>query len=162
MAVQQIEPAYVEAWDSAEFPFHRERVVATGDGEVLRGHVTVAAAIVEAWCADNPAVFVALIERWIEQARAADDADKDWHRRWEDRLNYNPNLVAALERGPVVVCQQAGLSVFQTRAVELMLEGKSKTEIGVLLGMSRQGATKHLDNALEKILEMDHNDGAGD
>ena len=159
----QRQAAYIESWDSSEFPIFRERVIATGEGEVLRGHVAVANAIVESWCADNPVLFVALIERWIRQAQAADDADKDWHRRWEDRLAYNPKLTAALEtkNGPAVVCQQAGLTAFQTRAIELMLEGKTKTEIGVLLGMSRQGATKHLDNALEKILAMDRDATTG-
>lgn len=153
MAIQQLE--YVEQWDASEFPLHRQRVVATGDGEVLKGHVAVAQAIVESWCADNPVVFVALIEGWIERARAVDDQDREWHRRWEDRLNYSPHLVAALEKGPGEVFERAGLTAFQVRAVELMLDGKTKTEIGHALGLSRQAATERIDAALEKILALD-------
>jgi hypothetical protein len=169
--MQQIQPAYVERFDAAEFPFHRERnglvryhervVVTMGDdgepAEVVSGHVAVANAIVESWCGDNPQLFAALIDGWIEEAKAADDADKDWHRRWGERIAYNPKLAAALDKndGCAAVCERAGLTPFQTRAVELMLDGKTKTEIGFALGITRQAAEDRINKALERIVGMD-------
>jgi hypothetical protein len=160
-------PRHHPARDEAEFPFHRERsglvryrqtVVITGDDLVLEGHEAVASAIVESWCADNPSLVGALIDEWIEEARAADDADKDWHRRWGERIAYNPRLAAALDRGPAVVCERAGLTPFQTRAVELMLDGRTKTEIGFALGITRQAAEDRINAALERILALDRDE----
>lgn len=139
---------------------YRQTVVITGDDIVLEGHEAVASAIVESWCADNPSLVGALIDEWIEEAKAADDADREWHRRWGERIAYNPKLAAALEeggpeRGPAVVCERAGLTPFQTRAVELMLDGKTKTEIGFALGITRQAAEDRINAALERILALD-------
>jgi hypothetical protein len=184
--VQQptVQLAYVESWDRREFPhlptklslkdlafallgnsigtdgqsveFKRERVVATGEGEVLRGQVTLAEAIVESWCADNPVLFVALIQGWIEQARAADDGDRKFSQKWEERLSYSPHLAAALEAGIGAVCERAGLTAFQTRAVEMMLSGKTPTEIAFALGLnSRQAAHDRISKALERIMALD-------
>jgi hypothetical protein len=166
-----IQPSYVEKFDAAEFPFHRERnglvryhetvmVIMGEDGEpaeVISGHRAVASAIVESWCADNPQLFTALIDGWIEEARAADDADKDWQRRWGERIAYNPKLAAALDAndGAATVCERAGLTPFQTRAVELMLAGKTKIEIGFALGITRQAAEDRINKALERIVSMD-------
>lgn len=180
-----VQLAYVEAWDKREFPslpsklslrdlaaallgasigndgqpvqFKRERVVATGEeGEVLRGQVTLAEAIVESWCADNPVLFVALLHGWIEETRAADDADRKFSRKWEERLSYSPHLAAALEAGIGAVCERAGLTAFQTRAVEMMLSGKTPTEIAFALGLnSRQAAHDRISKALERIMALD-------
>ena len=149
------EPSYVESFDTARFPFHRERVVATGDGEVLRGHLNVAWAIVEAWCADNPILFVAVIERWIEQAKAADDKDQAARRREEDRLGYNQRLAAELERNPARVFARAGLTAHEIRAMELRQDGKSFAEIGFAFGVSKQAIAETVNRAIEKILSLD-------
>jgi len=166
-------PSYVEPWDAAEFPFHLERsglvryhqrVVITSDDIVLEGHEAVASAIVESWCADNPGLVSALIDEWIEKAAVADRSDKDWMRRWEDRLNYNPQLAAALQRKDwqAEVFKRAELTPFQQRAVELMLDGKTNTEIGVRFGISRQSAQDRIDAALEKILALDRESDLSD
>lgn len=163
MAVSQA--TYVERWDSAEFPFHRERnglvryhqrVVVTAEGEVLSGHLAIANAVAESWCSDNPTLFEALIEEWMNDARAADDEARKFSEKWDERLQFNPNLAAALERGLGVVCERAGLTAFQTRAVELFLDGKTPTEIAHALGLnSRQAAQDRISKALERIVGID-------
>lgn len=146
--------AYVESHDLERFPFRRERVVATGDGEVLRGHLSVAWAIVEAWSADNPVVFVALIENWIQKARAADDEDRTARRKEEERLGYNAQLAARLEANPAAVFRAAGLTAHEIRAMELRMDGKSFAEIGFAFGVSKQAIADRVNRAIERILAL--------
>lgn len=164
MAIRQ--PAYVEAFDADRFPglslawrkFRLTRLMAhvevDAEGRVIKGQLRVAHAM--AASAINPRLF----ETWAEQAHAADDEDRKFSRDWYERLNANPHLLAALERGPAEVFERAGLSDFQIRAIELHMEGRSPSEIGYAFGITRQSAKERIDRALARILALDDADKA--
>jgi hypothetical protein len=154
MAVRQQPAAYVESWDACEFPelaFRRERVVLTLDGEVIRGHLRVAEIIIEAALAHNPDLIELEIARWITENRAADDADTDWRRRWEDRLNVTPRLVEALNRSPEILFDRANLTMPQRLAMRLWADGRPGRQAAVQLGISEAGYRERIEKALEAI-----------
>ena len=149
-------PAYVESWDKREFPLFRERVVATGEGEVVRGHLTVAWAIVESWCADSPALFLTLLEGWMEKARAAAENDESARKGQERTLADHPLLAAELERNPYSIFRRADLTEREVRVFELRFDRqKSLIEIGQLFSLSREGVRQIIDKAIDKILALD-------
>ncbi len=158
------QPAYVESWDADAFPFHRERsglvkyhqgVEITGEGDVLKGHIAVASAIVESWCSENPELFEALIDEWLNEAQSADDSDKKARQREDARLAGHPHLAAALERNAAEVFRRAELTPHQIRALELRLDGKSFMEIGFAFGVAKETAREHVERSLTKILALD-------
>lgn len=154
MAIHQ--PAYVESWDASEFPelaFRRERVVLTLEGEVIRGHLRVAEVIVEAALAHNPELIEFEIARWITENKAADDADTDWRRRWEDRLNVTPRLVEALNHKDRAehLFDTAALTAPQRLAMRLWVDGRPGRQAAVQLGISESTYREHCEKALERI-----------
>jgi DNA-binding CsgD family transcriptional regulator len=173
----QLQPAYVESWDSLEFPhvdarkteegqlepaFLRERVeLERGefldrgqlvDGWVVtRGFLRVSHAMVGS--ADNPRAIEVEIARWISENRAADDRDQDWRRRWENRLNERPGLVDALNHEDKAehLFETAGLTFPQRLAMRQWLDGRPNRQAAQALSIAESTYREHCEKALDKI-----------
>lgn len=147
-----------DLWASKTRPtefIQRQRVVLTVDGDVVRGQVRVADAIVEAALAHNPSLIEFEIARWITENKAADDKDRVFSRKWDERLSGRPQLADALDKGAQEIYRLAGLTDFQARAVELHLEGNTPSQIALALGLnSRQAAQDRISKALGRLLEL--------
>lgn len=171
-----MEPAYVQAWDALEFPtldprtssveiplFHQRVSLVREDDEsgeecwkVVKGHPLVAKRMAE-WAGGDDDTHD--VQGWINDARAAAKRDeRDWKRRWADKLNANPAIAAALERGAAGLFERAGLTAFEVRAIELHVDGKNLSEMGRALGITRQSATERLERAFERILSLDQHE----
>lgn len=124
--------------------------------ECLRGENSVANAITEAWCKDNPTLFQTLIDSWTETARAEGEADVDRQRDEQKSIADHPTLAQALQRNAGAVYQRAGLSPHQIRVLELRFDRqKSLAEIGVAFGVTKDRARHLVDKAIDLILALD-------
>jgi len=169
-------PAYVEFWDSLDFPgvdvntsslappFLRQPVVVKRiedpkppeffEFEVLAGFPRVAAAMVESEVGHNKWQISYEVAKWIGEEELAEKRDIDWQRRWRDHLASSPAIRAALAKGgPEELFAQAGLTFRETLALRLKLDGKTRGEIGLVLGITSSAAGDRLEDAFNRIRE---------
>lgn len=128
-----------------------ERVEIDVDGDVLRGDIAVAAALVEAVLATNPTLVMALLERWIDEGRHADDAERDWRLGWERQLEANPAIAWELERSPEALLERAGLSAAAREVYRRALAGESARDIATAAGVARSTVRRWIDEGTLKL-----------
>lgn len=159
--VVELEPEWAK-----EPAFLQERVEISLEGEVLRGHLRVAAAIVAAWLADTPTAISLELAEWVTENQARDDAALTWRRRWDAQLDAHPAVARALEVGPDQLFAAAGLTMAELIAMRLSLQygpdGTPKTplEIGRELGVAESTIRSRLQRAAERLRELAGSVGA--
>jgi len=153
---------YVESWDAASFPefdraqprFLDESVELSIDGQVLRGQLRVAKAIVDSWVADNPRQILIDMAEWISENQSADDEDRDWQRRWHDRLAEKPMIVEALRSkggGAERLFDRAKLPLSQRLAMRFFLKGRSGREAATELKIDESTYRERVEKGLDAI-----------
>ena len=142
-------------------PSQREHVVLTPEAEwtetssdVLTGHERVAAAIVEAWLADNPREVLTELTRWIAENQEAAFADVNWSKRWAAELVAAPGISDALKHGSEELFERAELTKLQRLAMRSIASGKTPTQIAVAVGITASAVRSRIDEARTKILNL--------
>ncbi len=146
----------VEPEADEEPRFLHERVEITLEGEVVRGHLRVALALVEARLNDSPVVISLLMGEWISENRARDDAAGTWRRRWWSDLVAHPAVAAAFHEdgvAPDELFARAGLSISEEmcmrKALQTTDDGQplSQRAIATALGMPESTVRSKLERA---------------
>lgn len=122
------------------------------DGDVERGDIAVAWALCEATLARNPVLILGLLQRWMDAAEAADDAERNWRRGWERQLDANPAIAWALEQSPAAVLKRAGLNDSERDVFRRgWLEGESPRAIARDLGVSASTIRGWLEQGARRV-----------
>lgn len=183
--MQQLrEPAYVESWDSHDFPDLEEHAVANepaflretvdleegmvpDHGEmvegwiVTRGFLRVAHAMWES--TDNPALIESRVEEWISEAKAKQRQKQgNWRRGREKEIAAHPHIAAALEADDQAetLYDRADLTIHQRSAMRLFCqtdsEGRFKGygKVAAALNIEKEAARKRIEAAIDKILAI--------
>lgn len=122
--------------------------------DVLAGHERVAAAIVEAWLADNPHQVMAAFDVWMAENHASDVADLDWAKRWAAELSAAPGISDALKHGAEELFERAGLTKFQAMAMRKLAAGNTPKQIAFSVGITPDSARERIRDARQKILSL--------
>lgn len=168
--------AYVESWDAHDFPdieerqttnkpaFLTERVelewglIPEGgklvDGWIVtRGFLRVAHALHETTY--DPPAFDTHVKTWKAEARAKDERDQDWKRRWDDRLAVTPHILDALNEDADTLFDRANLTLPQRRAMRHFLQGQSGRQAATELKIDVSTYREHREKALDAIKALD-------